>query len=410
MKNVLYILLVFYLSMPHVSAQINTDSLFNVAVVDARNKMYKDALIKADKVLKIHPNRYDVMIFMANVCAWNGAYPQAISYINRAYALQPKNNELYDSWLNILLWSKDYKGLLTTIEIAKQNKYPNIYNMFLKQTIAYKNLGKYEQGIQLIEENKMYLDSADIKQLYIEMRMLDNTNVLSFYYGIDLLDDELISPQHLMFIDYAFKIKRHTVIPRLNFASRFGKNDFQPEIDYYHFFNKKRYVYSNFGMSINETIFPAYRAGLEYYFPIRKKSEASLGGRFLKSDMYEAIIATGNFNTYYKNMWFMIRPFYVFHDIKNTLSTVLGTRYYLKNPKHFWGFEFEYGNSPDERYTISQTSEQLLLQNYRLKFERNTTVFKIHELKLSTGYSYEEVSSDMFRNRLTFEVLLKLKL
>lgn len=163
-------------------------------------------------------------------------------------------------------------------------------------------------------------------------------------------------------------------------------------------------------MGVYKTLFPKYRAGLEFYFPIFKSTEASIGSRFLKSTTVNIFIFTGNINTYSKNMWFMFRPFYVIKDTRNSLTTVFVTRYYLKNPINYWGLELFYGNSPDERYSIIQTTEQLLMSNYRVKLEKNTAIFRFHELKLSLGYAYEEFISDNFRNRFSVEIFLKIKI
>ena len=52
-------------------------------------------------------------------------YNDAKVYINKVYVAKPESQELYDSWLNILLWSEDYKTLLKTTNIAEDNGYDN---------------------------------------------------------------------------------------------------------------------------------------------------------------------------------------------------------------------------------------------------------------------------------------------
>jgi hypothetical protein len=85
-------------------------------------------------------------------------------------------------------------------------------------------------------------------------------------------------------------------------------------------------------------------------------------------------------------------------------------RYYQKNPINYYGIELLYGNSPDERYSAFQSTEQLLLTNYKIKLEKNTALFHYHELKLSVAYAYEEFALNSFRNRLTLEALIKIRI
>ncbi|MBN1989070.1 MAG: YaiO family outer membrane beta-barrel protein [Bacteroidales bacterium] len=410
MKKIVLTLLGTIALYGYVAAQLNSDSLFLSAIKDTKANNYSSAIQKAETILESFPNRVDVLIFIANVHAWREEYATALNYIGRANSIDPKNSELYDTWLNILLWSGNYKQLLEVLEIAEENHYPNKYNIVLKGAMALKNMGYYSKGLSLIERNPTLQDSSQIKTLYIELYRLNKPKVLSIYYATDQFKEENQEPQHLSFVDYAIKIKKHTLIPRLSYANRYGNNDFQIEADYYHVFTKRRYLYSNMGVSINQSVFPMYSAGLEQYLPIGKATETSLGGRYLKTETDNIFIVTGNLNTYYKNLWFMVRPFWVIHKSNNTLSTVFAARRYSANPINYWGLELLYGNSPDERYAAAKPSQQFLLKSYKAKILKNTAILDYHELMLSAAYTYEEYATNSFRNRFTFEVSLKIRI
>jgi tetratricopeptide (TPR) repeat protein len=298
MRTLLFVIVIVMELAESLNAQTNTDSLFVSAINDSRNGLYNEAILKSESILNIYPDRYDILIFMANVYAWKGDYENALNAIHKAFQFNKSNTELYDSWLNILLWNEKYKELIEISDVAVQNNYTNQYNVVLKKTIAYKNIGEYGNGIKLIDQYYMYLDSSQIKQLYIEMQMHNKSAIMSLFYSIDLFDNENVKPYHLSFVDYALKIKQHTLIPRISYANRFSKYDFQFETDYYHFLRKNSYLYSNLGAGFNKTLFTKYRAGLEYYFPTGKKSEGSAGCSFLNSESSNVLIITGNYNTY----------------------------------------------------------------------------------------------------------------
>jgi len=401
--------IILIISVLQLTAQVNTDSIFNSAIINAQAGNWDKAINDAETVLKVFPDRYDVILFSANVNAWNGDYKKATFYIEKAYLLNRTNKELYDTWLNILLWSKDYRYLIEIAELAEQNNYPNNYNIILKKSIAHKALAEYNEGVNLIENNKEYLDSIDIKTLYNEMVMLNKKHAITIYYSIDFFDKNNIDPQHLSYIEYSFKLNRHIIIPRFNFTNRYDINDFQIELDYYYTFRNGHYLFSNYGIGINKELFPEHKAGLEYYIPLLKSFETSLGGRYFYSSSTNTFMLTGHLSKYLRNFWFSFRPYYVFDESKNLLTTVFKTRYYGANPINYWGLELTYGNSPDERYLIVKSPDIFTLENYTIKIEKNTAVFKYNEIMLSASYSYEEYFIKKYRNRYRFEIRFKHK-
>jgi YaiO family outer membrane protein len=399
-------LILFNLS---VSGQVNTDSIFDAAINNAQRENYDEAIEQAQQVLKYFPNRDDVRIFVANVYAWQGNYDEALKNIEKACQINQASEELYDAWLNILLWSEKYEKLIEVADLAEDNNYADTYNLVLKRCLAYKGMNQYDVGVNYIEQNNIYLDSAALNALYNQMLTLDKDKTASFFYSLDLFGNNTPEPQHLLYADYSFKLGDNTFIARLNYANRFDLNDFQIEVDYYHLLAHSAYLYANYGYGINRDLFPHHRMGLEYFFSFYTTFEASLGARYMSFGSNDVYIVTGHLGKYFDRIWLSVRPYYVFHKIQNTLSTALNFRYYGKKPLNYWGLQLLYGNSPDERYAISQLQENLTLENYRLKIERNMSMSQSFELKLAAAYAKEEYISGEYRDRFTFELLLKHK-
>ncbi len=392
-----------------VAAQVNTDSLYNSAIQDSRTGNYETALKKADTLLKILPKRHDIMVFKANIHAWKKDFNTALDYVDKAYKINPDSEELYDTWLNILFWSKKHNKLIEITDLAKQNNYHNTYNLVLKKTIALKALHKYNKAINLIDSNKYLLDSIKIKQLYKELQLLTRTRALSLYYSIDLFDDSKFKPHHFAYIEYASKIGKYTLIPRLNYANRFNKVDMQMEMDLYYMFKNDSYIYANYGLGFQKELFPMHRMGLEYFFPLRKVLGASIGWRYMSSLDYNIHILTGHLSKYIGNFWISYRPFYVLHSQEKTLTSIAEVRYYEKNPINYWGLELLYGNIFDEEHFVLQSADNLLLKRYRIRLKKNIALFKYNELKITAAYSSEEFITDKFRNKIIFEILFKHK-
>lgn len=394
------------------NAQVNTDSIFDVAIKQSHNKEYHKAIRNAKTVLAIHPERADVTVFLANVYAFNQQSDSAGVYLVKAFELDPHSTELYDSWLNILWWNNDNEQLLMIADSAEKYEYKNTYNLLLKRIIAYKNIGRHENVVILMEgeKNKKYLDSAIVKDIYRESVLMNNKNVLSAYYTIDLYENNTPEPQHLMFVDYAFKIKRHTAILRAKYANTYYRSGFQIEADYYHHFKNGHYTYWNYGKSVGGDVFPRHRAGFEYYWPLKKQINVSLGGRYMNYSDEHIFILTGHVGKYLNNYWFALRPFYSIKDVGQSFNAVGNIRRYESNQINYWGLKFGYGNSPDSRFLISQTGDFFRLQSYRIKLERKQAIGIRNSVKFSVGYAYEEFIDKSYRNRFNFEIIFKHRL
>lgn len=397
----------------NIFAQINTDSLFMVAIEQSRAEDYDNAIINARKVLEIHPDRADVAVFIANVYSWDRNYNLAKFYINSAYDLKPESEILYDSWLNILLWNAEYDQVLRTANTAEKNRYKNKYNLALKRLIAYKYLNDFDAAADMFKDgkNEELLDSLHINSLARELIIKSKTHTISAYYAIDLFDNNDPKPQHLAYIDYAFPIKKkNTLIFRLNYANRYDENALLLEADYYQILKKSKYLYFNYGASIYNNLFPKHRAAAEFYFPLKRHFEASVGARYMYFPSNNVFTLTGHISKYAGYYWIALRPYFTYQDAGNSFSFVANVRRYGKTTLSYWGLELGYGNSPDERYILDPSGDYFNLNSYRVKLEKNFMVGKTDDLRVSFGYSYEETVKSLFRSRYTIEIIYKHRL
>ncbi len=401
MKIKYYILLYLILLPTCVISQTNIDSLFNVAIEYSKEKDYESALNIGESILLKDHSRYDVQIFMANVYAWQEKYDLANEIIEQVYDNHSESQELYDAWLNILLWNKDYKRLLEIADTAEKNNYHNKYNLSLKKIIAYTELKEYEPGLNYIKDHTGLKDSAEITYLYHQLLKLKHRNVISAYSLVDYIPDNTF--QYFGFMDYNRVLGKNNLLIRLNYTNKFDTYDFMPEIDYYQYLSKGNYLYFNFGYGIRWELFPKQRAGIEYYTAI-KKWELSLGGRFLNFNNNPVYMITSKVEKYFSRSSLALRPYYAFQEGRNALSLVSTFKIYGKKPNNYSGIQLAYGNSPDEGYNLQG---DISLENYWIRIENNFQLSVSTVLNVAFRYTYEETTSDNFRNRYSIELLLK---
>lgn len=386
------------------------DSLLVKAQEEAIKGNYAAAVKKADSVFHIYPRSINALVMIAKSYAWQGVYDTAKIYLNLAYKNGPKNESLYDVWLNTLLWNQEYNEVIKKANLAEKNDYGNDYNLAQKRLYAYDALIEYDSAVSVFEpeEQKALLDSTPLFNAYRDILIKSKKHTITGYYAIDLFGNNDPKPQHLAYIDYGFKIKKNTLIFRLNYANRFGTDGLQVEVDYYHLLKKSKYFYFNYGISVMNEVFPKHRAGIEYFFPLKNKFEASVGARYMYFTDKHVPILTGHIGKYLNKYWFALRPYYTFDE--NSISLVANIRRFSDISFNYWGLELGYGNSPDERYLLDPTGDYFNLNSYRVKLEKSLMVTTTNDLKISFGFAYEETAKSVFRNRYTIEIIYKHRL
>jgi YaiO family outer membrane protein len=412
-----FIFLIFIAINSSIISQVNTDSIFQTALNQAKNNQFSQAIENAKKALLTTPNRGDLLVFIANVYSWKSKNDSAMIFINRAKALNYKHDDFYEAWLNILLRTHQSNSLLTACDEATKNNYSNTEDLLQKRALAYSDLQMYDNGIQLMElpENKKFLDSKAIGNLYTDILIKRNKKLISAYYILDMFDGgPVTTAQHLASLGYSFPIGNNNLGFRMNYANRFNIGGVQLESDFYYKLLNKQYIYFNYGYAFNSVLFPNHRFGFEYYFPLPAKMEASVGGRYLNYPASNVLIATGHLAKYFGKSWISIRPFYVysFKSSSNTESFTLLANYRLfgKSELDYWGVELGIGNSPDEIYSTSQVGGFNQSKAYKIKLEKNLRIDRTSDLHITLGYSDEEYTINQYRNRFTIELGYKIRL
>nr|WP_321379102.1 YaiO family outer membrane beta-barrel protein [uncultured Bacteroides sp.] len=377
---------------------------------DFQKAKFRKTIEEARKALGAEPARGDLMVVIANNYAWQEKTDSALIYLEKAKQINYYNDDLFDSWLNVLLWSHRYESLLETCRVAEQYKYSHTENLLRKKMLAYTELRDYDEGIELFKApgNKEFLKLDDISYMYNNLIMKRNTNVVQAFYSIDCFDHN--APQHLANLGYAFKVGKHSLALRANYADRYHMNDVLLESDFYLQMNNKSYMYFNYGYAFDASLFPRHRAGYEYYMPLEYKMEASLGARYMKYISSEVFIATGHLEKYMGNHWVAFRPFYVMQDNGNSFTLLANYRFYGKNPLNYWGVELTYGNSPDDSRATMENSAFNNLDAYKIKLERSFMLNSISDVRIGIGYTREEYITSKFRNRYLIEVGYRFRL
>ena len=177
--------------------------------------------------------------------------------------------------------------------------------------------------------------------------------MIMFYF-----DKQFADPWHLVSLDYSRLTKMGSIIGRINYANRFGKNGVQYEVDAYPHISKTFYAYANVGYSDNVGVFPHWRAGFSLYANLPKSFELELGSRFLYFSGPTNIL-TGYLGKYYKNYLLGVKAYITPVDNSVSQSYSALARYYFGGADDFVGLTIGTGISPDERALQQQLNNTL---------------------------------------------------
>jgi len=150
------------------------------------------------------------------------------------------------------------------------------------------------------------------------------------------------------------------ILPRLYVSERFNKTGWLGEVDAYHTFKSKDYIFLQAGYS-PEAIFPSYKLGAEYFHPFAKKWEYSLGGRYFGfSEANDILLWTGSLSKYSGKHLTIFRPFVGIQGTGdfNNLTFTLQHRYY-RTDKEYLGIFGNFGYNPGLLLFAENTSVQL---------------------------------------------------
>jgi YaiO family outer membrane protein len=117
-------------------------------------------------------------------------------------------------------------------------------------------------------------------------------------------------------------------------------------------------------------------------------------------------VVTAHIGKYINENWAAIRPYFVYNYSTNRKSFSMTGNYRIfnKNELDYWGVEIDYGNSPDDLYSITQIGGFNQLAAHTFKLERSFMLNRISDLHIGLSYSNQEISFYDYRNRFTIDL------
>jgi len=396
-------------------AQVKTDSIYSAAITHANNQQYNLAINEAKNVLSYYPGQGNILVFIAKVYSWDNKNDSAFIYIELAKKTGYRQDDYYTVRGDILLQDRQFNALLECCNEAENQNYSNRENLFRKRLVAYTELKYYDKAIILMKDpkNKSYLELPKINNLYSYLLFKRNVNIISAKYALNVFDNHSI-PAHLASLDYSLKAGENNYGFGANYINKSGLNYVQLETKDHFKLRDDQYLYFNYGYASSTSLFPQHKIGIEYDFTLPSEIGSSFGGRYMNYQRLNSnvFVVTAHIDKYINENWAAIRPYFVYNYSTNRKSFSMTGNYRLfnENELNYWGLEIDYGNSPDDLYSITQFGGFNQLTAYTIKLERNFMLNRITDLHIGLSYSNQEISFYDYINRFSIDLGYKIRL
>ncbi len=394
--------LIFCVTYNHAAAQdtLSADGLFQMARKAAfEENNYPKAKVYCNKVLEISPAYTDVTIFLGRLYSWNKQYDSARMSFQKALDQKADYADASVAYADMECWAGNNNEALKIINTALAY-HPQSSELLLRKAKVLNALHNYKEANKIVNELlKEDKTNADARALATRLKDDAALNKIGISYDYVYFDKQFADPWHLVSFDYSRQTKLGSIISRINYANRFGKNGVQYEVDAYPHFSRTFYAYANMGYSDNVGVFPHWRGGFSLYANLPKSFEIELGSRFLYFSGPTNIL-TGYLGKYYKNYLFGLRTYITpgSNSVSQSYSALV--RYYFGGADDFVGLTGGTGISPDERSFQQQLNSKYSLKTYRGSFEFRHVVKTFNIISINTSLINQEYRPETKGNQI----------
>ena len=383
--------------------QNNSDSLYQKSRVFLADKDFVKAIVIAKQLVEREPQSVDYKIYLANLYSWNKNYDSAIRLLLPLTVATAPSEEAFQSICNAYLWKGDFeKSILVARQGLSRAAADSVFYLS-NLAIAYEKTNRDTSSLAMIKMVQR-IDWGNEKMLYLKSSILQKRKNLfsASYYNISFRAP-YNAPQHIAFLEYKRNFSKAPFLVRLNYGQMFQKESVQLEFDLYPKISKNSYLYLNQAVSSARSVFPSYKAGLEYYVALPEHVTASAGARFLKFQTSTVWIGTAHIGYQFTNWQPNYRIFLTSLGGKQFLSHSLLLKRDFWARESFVQLEFQYGNMP---YSFFTTNEISRINAYRFGLQYKFRFCNNFFLQPILMYEYEEYFPGLFRNRYNTQFIL----
>ena len=366
----------------------------------------KSAQNLLEELVSKEPKNKEAKELLARTFSWSGQYDKARPNFNALLSEEKDNpnlwiaavkNEIY-AGANSTALGLANKGLRhvqsAVLERLRVLAVKGVENTKYEK-IGWYNTTEIKKGRKK-GKSKKNAGSETAKEQTEEKEELKNR--IGFSNTVTVFN-ERYDPMFFSSISFKHKTRFGSIIPRINYSSRVGKQGVQYDIDMYPKFAKGFYAYLNYGYS-DASIYPKHKMGGDIYMSLPGSFEFSAGARHIITRTRTVTGISNSFGHYRGNYYLSLRSLVTPKpDGLTRVSGNLLVRKYSRDSENYMGFTVGVGISPELRQffaddqllaeTIFFIETQRLNLEYQFTNKQNTNIYKAR-----LGVRRQEISLD----------------
>ncbi len=354
-------------------------------------------------VLAKNPDNVQARSLLASTYSWAGQYAKARNEFNKAISKERNDRDIWIAAIKNELYAKEDATALglanKALSYLKDDEEIERLALMAKTRVEnrdYPEKGWYNQVSTVTSIKSRRAKKAAQQKEASDKKALRNrisvNNALTVF-------SEQFEPQVVSSVFYRRQTPVGSIMPRINYSNRLGRQGLQYDIDFWPKFSKRFYAYLNYGYS-NSDLFPKHKIGGDLYVNLPWAIEFSAGGRYIVTNSSDIKAITNSLGHYRGNYYFSLRSFITPRpDGLTRVSGNLLVRKYLKDAQNFMGINVGMGVSPELRQIVADDrllAETLFfIESQRLNFEyqftgkRNPNIYRAR-----LGVRRQELASD----------------
>lgn len=400
------------------------DITYNDAYSKAREFAYVGNYSEAKKIL--FDTKYDDVespnadILLARTLSWTGNYDEARGKFNSIIAKYKRNEALWIAAIKNELYADNNATALglsnKALEYVTNNEDIIRLRSLAQKRIEHQEYPKKswvdEERLAVKKSNNTSAENIknskkSDKTVKAKVEKVEPKNRVSIRNSFRVFDQRY-DPTIASTISYKRQTKYGSIIPKINYANRLGKQGVQYDLDLYPKLAKKIYAFVNYGFS-NAELYPSHKVSTDVYFSLPGSIEFSAGGRYMVFDNRNIKVISNSLGHYRSNYYFSLRSYIT--PKSNGLTSVSGgllVRKYLRDGDNYFGVTAGLGYSPELRQFFSDgnlLSESLLFtesQRLGMEYQFSAKTNPNNVYKANFGVTRQELSFDAGKFFLAF--------
>jgi len=356
------------------------------------------AMVLCGEILEQVPGDRDTKTLLGRINAWEGNYSRARELLQEVVEADPEDRDARGALIDVELWSGNPEAAWRVAQEGLDLR-PANPNFLVGSARALNKLGLPERALAHARE-AVAADPQNARTRDFYRLLLEHTqpNRISADYRREWFNDST-DPWEMTTLSYRREFAWGSLIPRLNIARRFNKNDVQFELDSYPKVGEKMYAYLNFGVS-GEDLFPQVRYGAELYRNFPKAWEGSLGFRRLEFESGGVTILTGTIARYIGKYWIQFRPQFVTKSSGESFSGRIRIRRFFNGRYEY--MEISGGAGDDLGSDLVDTASDLESCSVQVTYNRRIRDSLV--LKATVGIGRQNIPSGVNRDGIFFRL------